>query len=102
MSNDSPSVVSNAPDHADYKNGGKPIFNVVDANPLLGSTTLIQLNSACTRLLCNVLSEIELGPEEQVIYALMKQIQRNHGRRIEGQKAYRQRKFGNSANTSPD
>lgn len=56
----------------------RPAFQIIQPNPLLGSNTMILMNAAFTRSLCDLILRCELAQEDAHLYAFAKGVRRHY------------------------
>lgn len=58
----------------------KPAFHIHEPNRLLGNKVQLTLDPLMARSLCGALESLELGPDDQHLYAFAKHIRRYYGK----------------------
>lgn len=56
----------------------RPAFQIIDPNPLLGSNSMILMNAAFTRSLCDLILRCQLDPADAHLYAFAKGVRRHY------------------------
>lgn len=55
-----------------------PAFHIMEPNPLLGSRSVVVMNAAMSRVLCDLIENTQLSPEQGYLYAFAKRLRAHY------------------------